>query len=288
MIYSMTAYARHEMQNEEVAIYWDIRSVNHKYLELSLKVPEELRELEHVFRDIIKKNINRGKVDCYLKIDLVNSVARELVINENVANQVIATCQKLAHFIQNSALISPLDVLKWPLVIQSNTVNLKSIQAPLKNSLIEALKILNNNKKQEGLELLNIISKRLDDMEIQIKIINQALPQAMLAHRVRLVGRLQELQVTYDVGRLEQEMLYLVQKSDIAEEMDRLSIHINETKWILSQGGMIGRRLDFMMQEINRETNTMSAKSTDPQIALAAVELKVLIEQIREQAQNLE
>lgn len=288
MIYSMTAYARHEMKNEEVAIYWDLRSVNHKYLELSLKVPEELRELEHVFRDIIKKNINRGKVDCCLKLDLVNHATRELVINETVANQVITACQKLGNNMQNSALISPLDVLKWPLVIRSDTVNLIRLQELLKNSLIETLKILNNNKKQEGLALLNIIRKRLEDMENQIKIINQILPQVMLANRVKLIRRLQELEVTYDAGRLEQEMLYLVQKSDIAEEMDRLSIHINETKRILNQGGMIGRRLDFMMQEINRETNTMSAKSTDPQIALAAVELKVLIEQIREQSQNLE
>jgi uncharacterized protein (TIGR00255 family) len=157
-----------------------------------------------------------------------------------------------------------------------------------RNSLQDALDKLNISKQQEGKELLKVILQRLYDIETKIQEIKDLLPNVMEAHKNKLLRKLQELQVMYDEDRLEQELLYLAQKSDIAEELDRLSIHVNETKRTLTDGGMVGRRLDFLMQEINREVNTLSAKSTEPQISLVTVDLKVLIEQIREQAQNLE
>ncbi len=288
MIYSMTAYARQEIQTNDVAIYWDIRSVNHKYLDLTFKIPEELRNIEHLFRDIIKKNISRGKLDCHLQINIINQDARELAIDENIAKQVITACQKISFSMQSPAVISPLDILNWPGVIKRDCINWENIQELTKTSLQNAIEVLNINKKQEGQALLDIIRERICEMEIQLRLINDLLPNAVHAHREKLVSRLQELSIPYDAGRLEQEMLYLIQKSDIAEELDRLNIHINETNRILNQGGMIGRRLDFMMQEINREANTLAAKAIEPKISLAAVELKVLIEQIREQSQNLE
>jgi len=288
MIYSMTAYARHEVKNDEITICWDIRSVNHRYLDLSFRLPEELRDLEPYFRDITKKNINRGKLDLSLKVSMVDDKAKSFTINMVQAKQVIAACQELASNIQLPAPVSPLDILLLPSIRLENDAYWKNIKELARESLPDVLAKLNISKRQEGKELLTVILRRLKEIEIKLEEINNLLPNATQMHKAKLLHRLKELQAVYDEGRLEQELLYLTQRTDIAEELDRLSIHVKETKRSLTEGGVVGRRLDFLMQEINREVNTLAAKSTEPQISLLTVDLKVLIEQIREQAQNLE
>jgi uncharacterized protein (TIGR00255 family) len=287
MIYSMTAYARHELQNTQASLCWEIRTVNSKYLDLSFKLPEDLRNLEPCFREKIKQSLKRGKVDCILKVNLFNDNDHTLDINMPLAKKIIMACQELSNEMSNETAISPLDILQWPNIINSNH-SLEGLEELAKDSLIETLTKLKTSKEQEGKELLNVMLERLNQIENQVKEVNNILPDTVSSYKKKLLDRLQDLAISYDEGRLEQELLYVAQKTDIAEELDRLNIHVNETRNVLNKGGIVGRRLDFLMQEINREVNTLSAKSIDPKISLAAVELKILVEQIREQAQNLE
>ena len=289
MIYSMTAYARHELQNDSAIVCWDIRSVNNRYLDVSIKLPEELRSLEFSFREVIKKNIRRGKLDCTLKVNnVLNTDSSAIKINMALAKQIIMSCQEIASNMQTSATISPLEILQWPNIIESDNTLLENIERLAKDSLMRAIVKLNEHKQKEGIELSNIILNKLNSIEEHINAIKQFLPNTIEKYQEKLLDKLQSLTVTYDPSRLEQELLYLAQKTDIAEEVDRLNIHINEAKNILNKEEMVGRRLDFLMQEVNREVNTLSAKSIDPKISSIVVELKILIEQIREQAQNLE
>lgn len=289
MLYSMTAYVRHEETTADFTICWDLRSVNHKYLEINYKLPEELRDLEPDFREITKNYINRGKLEINLKINFNQDNAQVLKLNIAKAKQVIAACEQLSSLMPNPAPVSPLELLlSLGLQSENSLLIAEKLKISVKTTLQDALVKLKANKQQEGEAIYQVIAKRVDSIAAKIQDIYPLLPTAILAYKAILLERLQTLAVTYDNGRLEQELLYLTQKIDVAEELDRLNIHVKETRRTLAQELMVGRRLDFLMQEINREVNTLAAKSIDTQISLITVDLKVLVEQIREQAQNLE
>jgi uncharacterized protein (TIGR00255 family) len=288
MAYSMTAYVSHEITDDGVTICWDVRSVNHRYLDIFYKLPEELRDLEPYLRGTTKKKINRGKLDLTLKVNMLDRADKTFTIDMLQAKQIINACQELAKYMQTPASVSPLDILLLPSLKVENQAYLEKIKKLAADALSEALDKLNLSKQQEGKELCQIISQRLHEIATKIQEIRVLLPNIIPAYKSKLLQKLQDLQTIYNEDRLEQELLYLAQKVDIAEELDRLDIHINETKRTMNVESMLGKRLDFLMQEINREVNTLAAKSTDPKISLITVDLKVLVEQIREQAQNLE
>jgi uncharacterized protein (TIGR00255 family) len=288
MVYSMTAYARHDMVNDAIELVWEIRSVNHKYLDITFKLPEELRDLECCLRDVVKKNVNRGKLECTLHLKRLDNATNAFTFDVELATKIINACEQLTKKMLHPAPVSPLEILNFPTIQRSPQLDWNNAQDLAKFGLQDALEILNINKRQEGKELLLVMRKRVHEMENNLQIIHNFLPQIKANQKAKLLQRLAELTISYDPARLEQELAYIIHKTDVGEEIDRIVIHLEETNKILEQGGMIGRRLDFMMQELMREVNTFAAKSLDPQMALTAVELKLLIEQIREQAHNLE
>jgi uncharacterized protein (TIGR00255 family) len=268
MAYSMTAYVSHEITDDGVTICWDVRSVNHRYLDIFYKLPEELRDLEPYLRGTTKKKINRGKLDLTLKVNMLDRADKTFTIDMLQAKQIINACQELAKYMQTPASVSPLDILLLPSLKVENQAYLEKIKKLAADALSEALDKLNLSKQQEGKELCQIISQRLHEIATKIQEIRVLLPNIIPAYKSKLLQKLQDLQTIYNEDRLEQELLYLAQKVDIAEELDRLDIHINETKRTMNVESMLGKRLDFLMQEINREVNTLAAKSTDPKISL--------------------
>ena len=283
MIYSMTAYTSHELKGTWGNLYWEIRALNHRYLDLSFKLPEEFRSIENELREIAKKHVNRGKLDCNLKLEINSNL-----INLDAVDHIIAACKQIESKMQSYAKISPIDILSMPAVMQAKQANQNKFGIHIEQAFKKAILKLKAARKREGKELAKIIIKRLDNMSSQTKKIQNKLPKVLNNQRIQIINRLKETTVNYDCNRLEQELVYLAQKMDIAEELDRLYIHIKEAKRMLTQGGLVGKKLDFLLQEMNREVNTLASKSADSQISLITVELKVLIEQIREQVQNLE
>ena len=287
-IHSMTAYGRHETKASWGSASWEIRSVNQRYLETYLKLPEQFRSLEPVLRERFRKAMQRGKVECGLRYDFSQSDAGKMVLNEQLAQEVIQKARWVSDHVGGSMHVNPLDVLSWPGVLNAEEQNLDQVNQDLLNAFNEALKQFLEARASEGEALKTLIEARLCGISEQVSLVREHLPKASQWQKERLMNRLEEAKVDLDAGRLEQEMVMLAQKSDVAEELDRLDTHVTESRKILKKGGACGRRLDFMMQEFNREANTLGSKSISAEITQAAVELKVLIEQMREQIQNIE
>ena len=288
MIQSMTAYAQEAVEGPWGSLRWEIRSVNHRYSEFYFKLPEEVRELESSLREMARKKVGRGKLDCLLRFEARDMNLESLNINTKLAEQLVLACQKVAAGMHSPAPISPIEILSWPQVIESQEIDTSALKQGVQKGYIAAIDKLNEVRQTEGKELKQLIQTRLEGMEVQIEQIKAKFPEILAALKEKLHSKVAELDIQTDEGRFEQELVYLVHKSDIAEEVDRLGIHINEVKRVLEKGGLVGRRLDFLMQEMNREANTLASKSVDSFTSLAAVELKVLVEQVREQVQNLE
>jgi len=265
-----------------------MRSVNHRYLDLSLRLPEELRALENNIREHIGAVLKRGKVDCQLRFSSTASGLGEIRVNDAVAENLIQAAERIASSMQNPAPISTLDVLRWPGVLLDTPTELDHLRAPLLESLDTTLGQFMETRRREGGKLRQLLLDRCDGMNTQITQMRIQLPAILDALRERLRGRVQELLNEVDEGRIEQEMLLLTQKLDVAEEMDRLETHLQEFRRVLDADKPIGRRLDFLLQEMNREANTLGSKSTHTEGSNVCVELKVLIEQMREQIQNIE
>ncbi len=288
MIQSMTAFARQEAESHSGSITWEIRSVNHRYLELQFKLPETLRQIEPKLRDIIRKNLARGKVECSLRLQIDNNSNQTLSINENLAKEVINAGLALQHQIDNVAPINILDILKWPGVLKEPDPN-KGLLAQESLVLFEqTLKDLNKSRTREGEELQVFIQQLLSNIEDITDAVRTSMPEIMATQRHKLQDKLADLVSDLNSDRIEQELVLLANKIDVDEELDRLVTHVGEVKRVLKSGGTCGRRLDFLMQELNREANTLSSKSIVSDSTQAAVELKVLIEQMREQIQNIE
>ncbi|QYJ93461.1 YicC/YloC family endoribonuclease [Shewanella spartinae] len=287
MIQSMTAYARIEHKAQWGTASWEIRSVNQRYLETYLRLPEQLRSLEPVLRDRLRKRLNRGKIEVNLRYDLGEEKNNELQLNQALASQII----QAANWVKQEAgqgEINIVDVLRWPGVMSGSEQDMDAIGKELLSAFDSAVDQFIEARGREGDAIKTMLETRLQAIEEQVAIVRQHMPSVMQWQRDKLTNRLAEIQGELDPARLEQEMVLLAQKMDVAEEMDRLDAHVAETRRILKKGGAQGRRLDFMMQEFNRESNTLASKSISSEVTAAAVELKVLIEQMREQIQNVE
>ncbi|OOE94692.1 YicC family protein [Salinivibrio sp. MA427] len=287
MIHSMTAYARQELKGDWGNAVWEIRSVNQRYLETYIRMPEQLRSLEPVVRERFRKRLARGKVECNLRFDSSQASQDKLTINEDLAKQVIDA----AKWVKDTAgegNINPFQVLNWPGVMEAPEQDTDTLHRALLDGLNEALDAFVAARASEGDNMKVLIEQRLDAISAEVIKVREKMPTVIEWQRERLTTRLEEAKVELDPARVEQEMVMLAQKVDVAEELDRLDSHVSEARKILKKGGACGRRLDFMMQEFNREANTLASKSISTEITASGVELKVLIEQMREQIQNIE
>ena len=287
MIYSMTAFARLEVKKDWGDAVWEIRSVNQRYLENFFRLPEQFRGLENTLREKLRQSLTRGKIECSLRIETKKQTNAELNLNKELANQVIQSLQ----WIKTQAgegEINLTDVLRYPGVVEAQEQDLDAISQDLLTAFDDLLTDFIAMRGREGEKLNDIIQQRLDAIAVETEKVRSQMPAVLQWQRERLLQRFEDAQINLDPQRVEQEMILLAQRVDVAEELDRLQMHVKETTNILKKGGAVGRKLDFMMQELNRESNTLASKSINADITTSAVELKVLIEQMREQIQNLE
>lgn len=287
MIYSMTAFARLEVKKDWGDAVWEIRSVNQRYLENFFRLPEQFRGLENTLREKLRQSLTRGKIECSLRIETKKQTNAELNLNKELANQVIKSLQ----WIKTQAgegEINLTDVLRYPGVVEAQEQDLDAISQDLLTAFDDLLTDFIAMRGREGEKLNDIIQQRLDAIAVEADKVRSQMPAVLQWQRERLLQRFEDAQINLDPQRVEQEMILLAQRVDVAEELDRLQMHVKETTNILKKGGAVGRKLDFMMQELNRESNTLASKSINADITASAVELKVLIEQMREQIQNLE
>jgi uncharacterized protein (TIGR00255 family) len=289
MIRSMTAFARQSEEFSWGSLVWEIRSVNHRYLEPSFKLHDSMRILENSLREALRNKLNRGKVECALRLQLQpNAGSNELNINETLLQQVIHASETVQDKLRESSSINPVQILQWPGVLREAGVDTDTIAQQALTAFQQALEQLLEARAREGEVLKQFIQQRLDNIDAITAQVREQLPGILTAQRNKLKARLDELKAELDQDRLEQEMVILAQKADVDEELDRLQTHTGEVRRVLGKGSPCGRRLDFLMQELNREANTLSSKSIVSDTTQAAVELKVLIEQMREQIQNIE
>jgi uncharacterized protein (TIGR00255 family) len=285
-VHSMTAFAR-ESCSEPCTIVVELRSVNQRYLDLHFKLPDTLRALEPRLREAFGKALKRGKIDCQLRLIGEDGSAGLQLDRERLATvlELLSTLRK-----ESPELAAPdaLNMLQFPGICTAQATDEKTLQAAAMALFERALESLLEGRDREGAQLEGFLEQRLEAIAKHIDGLRQRLPELRQSQEARLRSRLRDLQLEVDEGRLEQELVYLAQKSDVEEELDRLDAHVAEARRILDQGGPCGRRLDFLMQEFNREANTLSSKSTTGSTTQIAVELKVLIEQMREQVQNIE
>ena len=287
MTQSMTAFARQQSEHDWGTLVWEIRSVNHRYLETGLRLPESLRSAETLCRDLLRKNLSRGKIDAQLKFT-PNLAVGSISVDSHLLNQINAANTEISKLMPQLQQPSTLDVLRWPGVAQESKQDAKQIEAELVSLFNSCLLSLQGQREKEGAHLKSFIEQRLDSISSIIDEIKQAMPDILKDQHSRLKDALGDLTETLDPGRLEQEMVLLAQKADISEETDRLQAHVQEVRNILGQTGAVGRKLDFLMQELNREANTISSKASAASTTNRAVDLKVVIEQMREQIQNIE
>ncbi|WP_213878172.1 YicC/YloC family endoribonuclease [Pseudomonas sp. dw_358] len=287
MVHSMTAFARAERAVAQGTLSWELRSVNHRYLEPHLRLPEAFRDLEGAVREALRQAVSRGKIECTLRFTEESS-GKPLQVDRERAAQLVAAAELVAGLIQQPAALNPLEVLAWPGVLTGDASDPQALNNEATGLFAEALKELKKGRDREGAELGRLIDERLDAMSAEVVTLRALVPQMLATQRQKVLDRFADMRAELDPQRLEQEMVLLAQKSDVAEELDRLATHINEVRRVLKTGGAAGRRLDFLMQELNREANTLGSKAFDPRSTQAAVNLKVLIEQMREQVQNIE
>lgn len=291
-IKSMTAFARVEQQSEFATLTWEMKSVNHRYLDTSIRLPEKLRHLETELRNRLRKALERGKLELNLRVDEQNNESSELQIDEVLIKQLNKAREKIEALLIASKPVAAADIMRWPGVISAAKIDIEKMEALALSSFETLLKQFIENREREGAELAEMVSVRLEKIDGFVEVFRKNLPETLANHRTKLQTRLAQIleknidQV--DNERLEQELVIFAQKIDIEEELDRLEAHCKEVKRVLKKGGAAGRQLDFLMQELNREANTTGSKSASAEQSQAVVDLKVCIEQMREQIQNIE
>ncbi|WP_198264978.1 YicC/YloC family endoribonuclease [sulfur-oxidizing endosymbiont of Gigantopelta aegis] len=296
MVKSMTAYARQEAKLDWGVMAIELRSVNHRFLDLSIKMPDELRALEMQIRERIKARFQRGKLDVFIRLNIDENNQQLLAFNHDLAEQVAKTLHEIDKLIYNAAPVSAVDIINWPGVMDARNIDQNAINDSVFPVLDSALAELLEGKQREGQALGEMIAQRIADMRAVIDQVKEKMPKILQLQRQRLEEKLQHVQANLSLeaenGRLEQEMVLLAHKADVDEEIDRLQTHLIEIERNISadipDNEAIGRRLDFLMQELNREANTLGSKSISEITTAASVEMKVLIEQMREQIQNIE
>lgn len=286
---SMTAFARETHAGEQGELTWELRSVNHRFLEPFVRLPEDLRALETGVRERLSARLDRGKVDCSLRFAPSPAASGELCINHRYLELLLAAGAEVAARLGHQPPApEPFDLLRWPGVLQEQKLDLGPIQAQALQLLDQTLDVLVATRAREGERLAALIQDRCDRLLDCVASVRERMPQVMEEVRRRILDRLAEVRAELDPNRLEQELALLAQRLDVDEEMDRLQAHVQEIRAVIATDKPVGRRLDFLMQELNREANTLTSKSSDLVVTRLAVDMKVLIEQMREQIQNLE
>ena len=292
MLKSMTAFARVQETCDAGVLTWEIRSVNHRYLELGIKLPEDFKSLEPEIRKMMSKYLKRGKIDLGLRYKLNQALDGDVRINEEIVRKLRQVEQDVLNIVHEGSKLSVSDILGWPGVIADTEKDLSPLVSLALSSLENALGQLIETRESEGLALQQMISSRCTQISDIVQQLRTQRPEMMAALREKwetnLNEKLKQWSESADTSRLEQELVILAQKLDVDEELDRIDTHIAEVEKVLERKEAVGRRLDFLMQELNREANTLGSKSQDSRTTQWSVDLKVLIEQMREQVQNIE
>ncbi|MEM7467599.1 MAG: YicC/YloC family endoribonuclease [Pseudomonadota bacterium] len=288
MTYSMTAFARHIEHGSYGQYVWEIRSVNHRYNELFVRLPDEFRGLESDIRDRFSKQINRGKIDCVLRFEANKGATGDIAVNADQLDKLVSACDQITKRMPNLANFSALDILKWPGVIDDESIAVEHMEKEAVLAFDQALKQLVDTRFREGKKMADVIEQRCKSIAEIVQTLRARVPEIVESIKNRHQQRVAEIAGELDPSRIEQECALLMQKLDVDEELDRIDAHLSEVERVLGAKQPAGRRLDFLMQELNREANTVGSKSAHIDTANASVDLKVYIEQIREQIQNLE
>jgi uncharacterized protein (TIGR00255 family) len=289
MIRSMTGFASVDRQHAFGRLAWELRSVNHRYLEIGLRLPEEFRALEPDIRRILGQHLSRGKVDVALRFTVAPGGQQSgLALNRPLLERLLALHEEVREACASGQSPDPAALMRWPGVVEEQAPDPEPLHAAALELLGEAAISLQSARGREGEEMDAAIRERLATIESWVARVRDWLPDIRDSLRQKMLTRIADLEQPLDPGRVEQEVAVLAQKMDVDEELDRLDAHIKETRLVLERDDPVGRRLDFLMQEFNRESNTLSSKSVDNRTTQAAVELKVAIEQMREQVQNIE
>ncbi len=288
MIKSMTAFASKEVVCGTLVLNCELRSVNHRYCDITVRLPEKIRFCESDLRSVINDKIKRGKIECVLSYKTNTESEPPLALNMAAVSQLLKLTQTISEKMEDSQPFSALDVLNYPGVLQEQQLDKQQLTATMIDLVNQTIADFLEVREREGQKLAQMIETRCQTMLQFVESAKTRLPEVLSNLRNKIKDRIRELVSEPDFDRLEQEMVFLTQKLDVAEELDRLETHILEVLRVLKQKGPIGRRLDFLMQEMNREANTLGSKSADKETTQISIELKVLIEQMREQVQNIE
>ena len=288
MIRSMTAFAGNEAEIGNLTINCELRSVNHRYCDITLKLPDRLRFIEADLRSAIAAKISRGKVECSFNYKKQAKDGQSFIVNTNAVAALLAATDAIEQQMPAALAFSALDVLAFPGIQQEPDIDKDQLNQGITALLNQTLDQLLETREREGAQLKALVEERCVKMQSFVASAGKRMPEVLLLIRNKLKDRITELVAQPDFDRLEQELVLLAQKLDITEELDRLNTHITEVLRVLNQKEPVGRRLDFLMQELNREANTLGSKSADKEMTQISIELKVLIEQMREQIQNIE
>lgn len=288
MTISMTAFARKEKQAEWGQAAWELRSVNHRYLEIVLSLPDTFSHLEPLIRKQLQTRLQRGRVEAKLRYKPTISKAMPIEIDRELTQSLIDAYKTIGQLAHTNTPLNPGELLCWPQLLKSPELNIEVIQPELMTLFSESLDDFCKIRCIEGKAISELLNLRLIKLVDLLQHIQVQLPHILNLQREKLLARLHEIKTNLDPNRLEQEMLLFAQKTDVAEELDRLQIHLHEFKSLLVKKQAQGKQLDFLLQELNREANTLASKSLNAELTLSAVNIKVLIEEMREQVQNIE
>jgi uncharacterized protein (TIGR00255 family) len=287
MIYSMTGYAVASRELESAVLNVELRAVNHRYLDLQFRMPDELRGIESVLREALTARLNRGKIECRISYALIPG-RKGLDLDENLVKQLVALNARVRAALPDAQSVSAADVLRWPGVLGTDSLDVDEMRQACLSLLEQVLEDFTLTRGREGEKLKAILLERAAAVEARLAEVAPRMPQVIAAFQEKLGTRLREALGNADEDRIRQEIVLLANKIDVDEELTRLTTHIAELRRILDKGGAVGKRLDFLMQELNREANTLGSKAADVTVTQVSMELKLLIEQMREQIQNIE
>jgi uncharacterized protein (TIGR00255 family) len=288
MIFSMTGYAALEQPIENATLLLELRAVNSRYLDLHFKVDENLRNLEPVIRELVSAQLSRGKIECKLNLIQRTQAHQATQLDEMVMQKLVDMQTKVRIHFPQSRELSVADILRWPGVVLTDVTSYSTLVDDVKKLVLEGLQALNDSRAREGEKLKVIVLERLTQIEVLVEKVKPLLPALTKEYQSKLEAKLHESLKNLDQERIAQELVLFAQRIDVDEELTRLTTHVSEVKRILNSSAPAGKRLDFLMQELNREANTLGSKSVSVQTTQVSMELKVLIEQMREQIQNLE
>lgn len=288
MLHSMTGFARQSVESDVGTLTWELRAVNHRYLDVQLRLPDELRPQEAAFRQQVSARLKRGKVECSLNFRRALNQSQEMQLDIELLKLIGTRVDDLKVKLNDIGHVDPIDLLRWPGVVKQAEIDAEPLFAEAGSLLDKTLDAMTEMRASEGQRIAEMLGSRCDEIESIATAVRERMPEVLESARQKQRDRIEKLDIEADPARLEVELALIAQKLDVDEEVDRLGSHITEIRSILDSDEPVGRRLDFLMQELNREANTLGSKSGDTQTTRAAVDLKVLIEQMREQIQNIE